>query len=114
MSNPTLRVTTPLQDTLKKLRAYLPEIKDQYQIKEIGVFGSFVRGEETENSDIDILVEFSPDVEFGLLTFCQLENQLSKKLGRTVDLVTKDGLKPLLGESILQEVIYLGFAEKLD
>jgi hypothetical protein len=103
----TPRPTTQLQNILQKLRAYLPEIKDQYQIKAIGVFGSYVRGEENENSDIDILVEFSPDIEFGLLTFCQLENKLSEKLGRTVDLVTKDGLKPRLGEDILKEVVYL-------
>ena len=103
----TPRQSTQLQDILQKLRAYLPEIKDQYQIKAIGVFGSYARGEENDNSDIDILVEFSPDIEFGLLTFCQLENKLSEKLGRTVDLVTKDGLKPRLGEDILKEVIYL-------
>ncbi|PNW56564.1 UNVERIFIED_CONTAM: nucleotidyltransferase [Euhalothece sp. KZN 001] len=107
MVDQTPRPTTQLQDILQKLRAYLPEIKDQYQIKEIGVFGSYVRGEEKETSDIDILVAFSSDIEFGLLTFCQLENKLSEKLGRTVDLVTKDGLKPRLGEDILKEVVYL-------
>jgi len=64
--------STQLQNILQKLRAYFPKIKDQYQIKEMGIFGSYVRGEEHENSDIDILVEFSPDLEFGLLTFCQL------------------------------------------
>ena len=103
----TPKQTTHLQDILQKLRAYLPEIKDQYKIKKIGIFGSYVRGEEHENSDIDILVEFSSDIEFGLLTFCQLENKLSEKLGRTVDLVTKDGLKPRLGENILKEVVYI-------
>jgi len=107
MVDQTPRPTTQLQDILQKLRAYFPEIKDQYQIKEIGIFGSYVRGEEKETSDIDILVAFSSDIEFGLLTFCQLENKLSEKLGRTVDLVTKDGLKPRLGEDILKEVVYL-------
>mgnify|MGYP006299273787 CR=1 FL=1 len=99
--------SSELQNILQKLRVYFPEIKDQYQIKEMGIFGSYVRGEENENSDIDILVEFSPDIEFGLLTFCHLENQLSEKLGKKVDLVTKDGLKPHLGKDILKEVVYL-------
>ncbi|PNW35811.1 UNVERIFIED_CONTAM: nucleotidyltransferase [Euhalothece sp. KZN 001] len=103
----TPKQSTQLQSILQKLRAYLPEIKDQYQIKTMGVFGSYVRGEEDENSDIDVLVEFNQDIEFGLLTFCHLENQLSEKLGRRVDLVTKDGLKPHLGEDILKEVVYL-------
>jgi len=103
----TPKQSTQLQSILQKLRAYLPEIKDQYQIKTMGVFGSYVRGEENDHSDIDVLVEFNQDIEFGLLTFCHLENQLSERLGRRVDLVTKDGLKPHLGEDILKEVVYL-------
>jgi predicted nucleotidyltransferase len=66
-----------------------------------------VRGEQTETSDIDLLVEFDPDARFGLLTFCQIESDLSELLQRKVDLVMKDGLKPRIGERILQEVIYL-------
>lgn len=89
------------------LREYIPQIKEQYQIKTIGIFGSYVRGEETEDSDIDILVEFSPNMDFRLLTFCQLENKLTEKLGRKVDLVIKDSLKPHLSKNILQEVAYL-------
>jgi hypothetical protein len=107
MIDQTSRQSSQLQSILQKLRAYFPEIKEQYQIKEMGIFGSYVRGENHENSDIDILIEFSPDIEFGLLTFCQLENKLSEKLGKKVDLVTKNGLKPRLGEDILKEVIYL-------
>ncbi|NBD31492.1 MAG: nucleotidyltransferase [Cyanobacteria bacterium] len=107
MFDQTSRQSSQLQNILQKLRAYFPEIKEQYQIKEMGIFGSYVRGENHENSDIDILIEFSPDIEFGLLTFCQLENKLSEKLGKKVDLVTKDGLKPRLGEDILKEVVYL-------
>jgi len=107
MFDQTSRQSSQLQNILQKLRAYFPEIKEQYQIKEMGIFGSYVRGENHENSDIDILIEFSPDIEFGLLTFCQLENKLSEKLGKKVDLVTKDGLKSRLGEDILKEVVYL-------
>ncbi len=73
----------------------------------LGLFGPYVRREQTEESDIDVLVEFEPGFRFGLLTFCELENYLSDILGLKVDLVMKDGLKPHIGERILQEVIYL-------
>jgi uncharacterized protein len=98
---------TTLQDIQTILRQHLPEVRQQYRVHQLGIFGSFVRGEQTENSDIDLLVEFDPNARFGLLTFCQLENDLSELLRRKVDLVMKDGLKPRLGERILQEVIYL-------
>lgn len=107
MTHTTSNKSTKLQKILQQLREYIPQIKEQYQIKNIGVFGSYVRGEEQENSDIDILIEFSPDISFGLIAFCKLENQLSEKLGKKVDLVTKDGLKPRIGENILKEVVYL-------
>ncbi|MBD2234077.1 nucleotidyltransferase family protein [Phormidium tenue FACHB-1052] len=99
--------TTTLQSIQATLRQHLPEVQQKYRVRQIGVFGSFVRGEQTESSDIDVLVEFDPAARFGLLTFCQLENELSDLLNRKVDLVMKDGLKPRLGERILEEVVYL-------
>jgi uncharacterized protein len=96
-----------LEEIQTTLYQHLPEVQQKYHVRRLGIFGSFVRGEQTENSDIDLLVEFDPNVRFGLLTFCQLENDLSELLKRKVDLVMKDGLKPRLGERILQEVIYL-------
>ena len=107
MSNNTQTQPLTPEKILKILRELLPKIKTQYQIKQLGLFGSYVRGEATENSDIDILVEFYPNINFGLITYCQLENQLSETLGKKVDLVTKDGLKPHIGANILKEVIYL-------
>ncbi|MBP0028200.1 nucleotidyltransferase family protein [Roseofilum sp. Guam] len=92
---------------LESLREIFPHIQKQYQINQLGLFGSYVRGEATETSDIDLLVEFSPDINFGLITYCKLENYLSERLGKKVDLVTKDGLKPYIGQQILQEVVYL-------
>lgn len=96
-----------LEEIQTTLYQHLPEVQQKYHVRRLGIFGSFVRGEQTENSDIDLLVEFDSNVRFGLLTFCQLENDLSELLKRKVDLVMKDGLKPRLGERILQEVIYL-------
>lgn len=96
-----------LEPIKQKLKQNLNQIKQQYQIKQVGIFGSYIRGEATENSDLDILVEFYPQVRFGLLTFCELENHLSELLAVKVDLVMKDGLKPQISKNILQEVVYL-------
>ncbi len=96
-----------LREIQSTLRQHLPAVQQKYHVRQLGIFGSFVRSEQTDTSDVDVLVEFDPDARFGLLTFCQLENDLSELLQRKVDLVMKDGLKPRLGERILQEVIYL-------
>lgn len=91
-----------VQGWLVQQKVYLQE---QYQVSELGVFGSYVRQEQTETSDVDVLVEFQEVPS--LLKFVQLENYLSDQLGIKVDLVHKSGLKPRLGEQILAEVIYL-------
>lgn len=96
-----------LSEIQKALIQFKPLIQEQYHIKTLGVFGSYIRGEQREESDIDILVEFQPEFPLGLLTFCQLEEELSQRLGLKVDLVMKTGLKRRIGEQILQEVIYL-------
>ncbi|MEM9770875.1 MAG: nucleotidyltransferase family protein [Cyanobacteria bacterium P01_D01_bin.73] len=89
----------------RSLQEQKPYLQEHYRVKELGVFGSYVRGEQTEESDVDVLVEFSRVPS--LLRFINLENYLSDRLGIKVDLVHKQGLKPRLGERILNEVIYL-------
>lgn len=79
----------------------------KYNIKSIGIFGSFVRGEQRYDSDINILVEFNNNDDMDLFTFIELKDYLSSLLGRKVDLVMKDNLKPHIGKYILNEVIYL-------
>ncbi len=81
------------------------DITKKYQVKEIGVFGSFVRGEQGQSSDIDILVEFDevPD----LFKFLELERYLEEILGVNVDLVRKKAIREELRESILSEVVYV-------
>jgi len=97
----------PLEGIIQTLRAMLPELRDRYGVMALGVFGSYVRGEQTPDSDLDLLVEFEPTARFGLLTYCELENTISDRLVVKVDLVMKTALKPRIGERILQEVIYL-------
>jgi len=82
-----------------------PLLQERYNVRELGVFGSYVRQEQTEASDVDVLVEFSETPS--LLKFVNLENYLSDNLGVKVDLVHKSGLKPCIGERILAEVVYL-------
>jgi len=81
------------------------ELRKKYKVKEIGIFGSCVRGEQQSFSDIDILVEFEESV--GFFKFMDLEDFLKKLLGVKVDLVTKKALKPNIGKHILREVVYL-------
>lgn len=80
-------------------------LKATYHVKDIGVFGSMARGEGTASSDVDVLVEFSKPI--GFFKFIELEEFLSKLIGRKVDLVTKKALKPAIKEEILQETIYV-------
>ncbi|RKX74689.1 MAG: hypothetical protein DRP87_16335 [Spirochaetes bacterium] len=94
-------------DKLKQIKQILEGqkeyLQEKYKIKEIGVFGSYVRGEQKKKSDVDILVEFEEAP--GLLTFMEIENYLSGILNIKVDLVIKDALKPVIGKHILKEVI---------
>ncbi len=93
-------------DKVKKIiGAHTDILTEKYHVKAMGVFGSYVRGEQTEKSDIDVLVEFTQPV--GLFTFIGLEEYLSDLLGLNVDLVLKEGIKPGLKEYILREVVPL-------
>jgi len=90
-----------LAELLIKLRRMLPILRSQYRVRTLEVFGSFVRGEERADSDLDLLVTF--DETPTLFRFVALENQLSDSLGIKVDLVMKDSLKPNIGKYILEE-----------
>ena len=89
------------------LKKHGSELKEKYGIKKIGVFGSYVRGEQKKGSDIDILVAFYPGVEMDLITFVELEEYLFNLLGIKVDLVMKSALKPRVGKHILKEDVYI-------
>ncbi len=86
-----------------KLEELKPLLKDKFKVRGIGIFGSYIRGEEKEKSDLDILVEFEEPIS--LLKFVELENYLTDVLSIKVDLVMKDALKPRIGKHILEEVV---------
>lgn len=79
-------------------------LEDKFFVKEIGIFGSVVRGEQHSDSDIDILVDFKNPI--GIFDFIRLEDHLSKLLGSKVDLVTKTGLKSVIKNEILSQTVY--------
>ena len=85
------------------LRESTPYLKSEYDVKSIGIFGSFVRGEQDSTSDLDLLVTFIKKP--GLFKFISLENYLSDLLGIKVDLVMPSALKNRIGKKIRSEVI---------
>ncbi|MDA8083493.1 MAG: nucleotidyltransferase family protein [Nitrospiraceae bacterium] len=94
-----------LDEVKATLRKHKAEVVRDYNVKELGIFGSVVRGEQQVRSDIDILVEYNelPD----LLKLIELERRLQRILRNKVDLVEKTGLRPELKDSILGEVVYI-------
>ena len=85
-------------------RKTLP-ILQRYGVKKIGLFGSCVRGEMREDSDVDMLVEIEKDIS--LLDFVGLKIEIEEALGRRVDLVEYNTIKPLLKERILKEQVVI-------
>jgi hypothetical protein len=90
---------------LEQLSALRPELAGRYGVREIGLFGSVLRGEQTSESDVDVLVDFERPIS--LFRFAEMENFLADRLHEKVDLVMKSALKPAIGKQILQEVRYL-------
>lgn len=93
----------PTAQYVRILRRHLPMLRSRYRVRSLGVFGSFVRGEQRRGSDLDVLVDFNRPL--GLFKFIELEHEISRLLGVKVDLVMKDALKPTIGKRILDEVV---------
>ncbi len=91
-----------LENFSDQIRTALPELRQQYGVKDLWLFGSYVREEQNEISDLDVLVSFE-NPNLSLIEFIQLEQKLSELLGVQVDLVEKETLKPGIGQRVLQE-----------
>ncbi len=92
-----------LPDFIERLRRLLPGLSSKYHVRSLALFGSYVRQEQTADSDLDVLVEF--DEPPSLIEFLQLETLLAESLGVKVDLVMKAALRPAIGSRILQELV---------
>jgi predicted nucleotidyltransferase len=88
---------TRKEEVLRTLRALKPEIKERYKVRDIGLFGSFVRDEQGVTSDIDILVDFDEDAE--LFDLVGLSLFLEERLHRRVDVVSKRALRAEIRDS---------------
>ena len=86
----------------------LAELCRKYHVRELSLFGSVLRDDFHAGSDIDILVEFEPGAPIGLIEYIGLQEELSDLLGRTVDLVSKRGLKRLIRDEVINasRVVY--------
>lgn len=92
-----------VEEVLNKLRELKPELAARYRVREIGLFGSFVRKEQTEGSDIDLLVEF--DDEADLFDLIGLSLYLEEIFGCSVDVVPRKALREELRGEVLSQVI---------
>ena len=97
----------PIAEITQVLQTQKPYLAKKYGVTEIGIFGSYVRGEQHPDSDLDILIELEEPPRISLIGLVELELYLSELLGIHVDLAIKENLKPRIGKHILQEVIAL-------
>ncbi|MBL8092086.1 MAG: nucleotidyltransferase family protein [Anaerolineales bacterium] len=91
------------QDVIAKLQELKPTITARYKVREISLFGSFARGEQLENSDIDLLTEFDDNAD--LFDLIGLGLYLEDTFKRSVDIVPKKALREELRETVLQQVV---------
>jgi len=97
-----------LNEIKKILLEHKEELKEKYKVKTIGIFGSYARGEQTEKSDIDIMVEFYENNYPSFSEYLDLIELLEEILGLNVDLITKNSIhNPYLKKSIEEDLIYV-------
>jgi uncharacterized protein len=94
-----------LKEIQKTILEHKKELKNKYRVKELGIFGSFARGEQGKKSDVDVLVEFNGRPDIFLLI--DLEDYLKNLIGTKVDLVRKGSIREELKERIEKEVMYI-------
>lgn len=94
--------STLLQRELRRLK---PKVSRKFKVSRLGLFGSYVRGQAHQSSDVDVLVEFSGRID--LLDFVALEKYLTEQTGTKIDLVSSKALRPEFRDAILNEVVYI-------
>ena len=80
----------------------------RHHIRRLSIFGSVLREDFRPDSDADVLIEFQPEAQVGFIVLSQMQRELSELLQRPVDLVPREGLKPIIREAVLSssEVVY--------
>ena len=95
-------------DRIEIDEAQLADICRRYHVRELALFGSILRDDFHDDSDVDVLVEFEPNPGIGFIGFLGLQDELAALLGRPVDLVSKGGMRPRFAARVLPQlrVIY--------
>ncbi|NMF67464.1 nucleotidyltransferase family protein [Brasilonema octagenarum] len=103
-----------LEEIKQILRQNKQLLQEHYHITQLGIFGSYARGEQTQESDVDVLIDY--DRAPTLFKLVELRDYLSsaicaerssEAIGMKVDIVTQNGLKPRIWERVLSEVVYV-------
>lgn len=92
------------ESILQTLRSMKSDLAKEYHVRSLALFGSYSRGDQTEESDVDILVEFETPISG--LTFVSLAETIERKMGLPVDVVPADGVKPRYLNFIQKDLVY--------
>ena len=92
------------EDVLAALRAVKAELQTQFKVRRLALFGSYARNEQTEVSDVDVLVDVDPSIGLG---FVSLAEELERRLGARVDLVSHRAVKPNRRQLVERDLIYV-------
>ena len=95
-----------IEEVKARLTEQRTDIQKTFYVKKIGVFGSCVRNRQTKKSDVDILVEFEKGHK-DFFNYMRLKHYKEESLGRNVDLVIKEAVKPSLRDRIFDEIVYV-------
>lgn len=97
------RAIADTETVRSRLAEMLPELRQQYGVRKLAIFGSFARGEQTADSDLDLLVEF--DRAPGMITFMNLQHLLSDRLGVRVEMATQPMIGPRLAPGVEKDLV---------
>ena len=100
-------MSAELETIKRKIALHKEYLLETYGVEEIGVFGSYARGDNDEDSDIDISIMLNHKVPVGLFGFARMQFYLEDLLGKKVDLVIKTGIKPLIRDRILSQLVII-------
>ena len=93
----------PFMYEINKLKPKIIKILKKYGVKKAGIFGSYARGEQKKKSDVDILAQIPKSVN--LYDFIGIKQELEEMLGKKVDLITYNGIRPELRQKILSDEV---------
>jgi len=102
-TGPSLAVNPPCKEEVRAQLAALEKPLREKGITSLALFGSVVRGDARPDSDIDVLIDVDPKAHFSLFNLVSVQNFLEERIGRKVDVVTPEGLKPTIRERVLKE-----------